>query len=268
MRLLMKTLVASAASACLLLGAQAQQDGSSIDFGDDEGLWVFDGECDDPRFEGPGMADSLDDDDSFHDATDCQTAFEAGTVTLAENTLAAPLLNAMPDRRPSASNDMEVSVGRSVDFGDDDSFWANDGECDDARFIGEGMTDTDLVREDIGHDASDCQAAFEAGDLRLRGEDDPSAESVLASSETQGTPDAVTSPAASSYGPAPEDGLVFNGVNFGDDEGDWANDGECDDPRFTGQGMTETTLLAEDAYHDASDCLAAWKTGGLALSED
>lgn len=42
-------------------------------------------------------------------------------------------------------------------------------------------------------------------------------------------------------------------VYFGDNTSEWANDGECDDPRFAGPGMA-TTLLAEDSGHDAVDC--------------
>ena len=29
-------------------------------------------------------------------------------------------------------------------------------------------------------------------------------------------------------------------ISFGDDSGDWAQDGECDDPRFEGPGMSLT----------------------------
>ena len=34
--------------------------------------------------------------------------------------------------------------------------------------------------------------------------------------------------------------------SFGDDTGSYANDGECDDPRFSGPGMTGTALLSDD----------------------
>ena len=55
----------------------------------------------------------------------------------------------------------------AVDFGNDNGDWANDDECDDPRFEGPGMTATPLLDEDIGHDASDCRAAYEAGELQL-----------------------------------------------------------------------------------------------------
>lgn len=57
----------------------------------------------------------------------------------------------------------------AVDFGDDTGEWANDNECDDSRFEGPGMTATPLLEEDIGHDATDCRTAYEAGRLTLRG---------------------------------------------------------------------------------------------------
>ena len=57
----------------------------------------------------------------------------------------------------------------AVDFGDDSGQWANDNECDDPRFEGPGMTTTPLLEENIGHDATDCRTAYEAGRLTLRG---------------------------------------------------------------------------------------------------
>lgn len=62
-----------------------------------------------------------------------------------------------------------VAATVTVDFGDDSSRWANDNECDDSRFEGAGMTATPLLEEDIGHDATDCRTAYEAGNLTLRG---------------------------------------------------------------------------------------------------
>lgn len=59
--------------------------------------------------------------------------------------------------------------------------------------------------------------------------------------------------------------LVIDGINFGHDSGEWANDFECDDPRFKGPGMTTTPLLAEDTKRDATDCAAAYRAGQLTL---
>ena len=54
-------------------------------------------------------------------------------------------------------------------------------------------------------------------------------------------------------------------VDFGDDNGAWANDNECDDSRFEGPGMTATPLLDEDIRHDATDCRTAFEAGQLQL---
>lgn len=117
-------------------------------------------------------------------------------------------------------------------FGDDTSRWANDGECDDPRFDGPGMSEGASLEDDISHDASDCEAAWRAGKLQL------------ASTTASATPD------------------------FGDNASQWANDKECDDPRFAGPGMTSTTLLDQDIGHDASDCRAAWQADKLWLVGD
>jgi hypothetical protein len=115
------------------------------DFGDDTSQWANDGECDDPRFEGPGMAAQAVEEDTGRDATDCRTALEAGRVTWKSE-----------------------GATTEIDFGDDASQWANDGECDDERFEGSAMAPTPLMAEDVGHDATDCRTAYEAGELTLR----------------------------------------------------------------------------------------------------
>jgi hypothetical protein len=117
-----------------------------VDFGDDSGDWTFDNECDDPRFDGPGMSTTtLLADDLLRDASDCRTAFKEGRLTLR-------------------------GIGEdTIDFGDDAGEWANDNECDDMRFQGPGMTTTSLLFEDIMHDAADCRAGFDSGQLTLRG---------------------------------------------------------------------------------------------------
>ena len=181
---------------------------ADIDFGDDSSQWAKDGECDDPRFVGEGTATELVDADRMKDATDCRAAYEAGTVTL-------------KDGGTSAAN----TALADIDFGDDSSEWAKDGECDDPRFVGEG-TATELVDADRMKDATDCRAAFEAGTITLK---DGGSVSAAA-------------------------------IDFGDDSSEWAKDGECDDPRFTGKGVASTTL-AEDIKKDATDCRAAVEAG-------
>lgn len=118
------------------------------------------------------------------------------------------------------------------DFGDDSSRWAHDGECDDPRFEGEGAADT-LLDMDRSHDASDCRKLFNAGRIALRG------------------PDTVR---------------ATDDVDFGDDRGEWARDGECDDPRFEGDGVA-STLVDEDLFHDATDCRALYAAGRIELRD-
>lgn len=57
---------------------------TGINFGDDSGSYPLDGECDDPRFRGAGMAvaASLSSSNRFRDASDCQTLFNAGLIFL------------------------------------------------------------------------------------------------------------------------------------------------------------------------------------------
>jgi hypothetical protein len=59
--------------------------------------------------------------------------------------------------------------------------------------------------------------------------------------------------------------ITSDGIDFGDDLSTWANDGECDDPRFEGEG-TANTLLEDDRYHDATDCSEAYSAGTIQLA--
>ena len=59
-----------------------------------------------------------------------------------------------------------VELQAQPDFGDNTSRWADDGECDDPRFEGEGAADT-LLDADRGHDAADCRKLFDAGRIAL-----------------------------------------------------------------------------------------------------
>jgi hypothetical protein len=126
-----------------------------------------------------------------------------------------------------------------VNFGDDSGRFSKDGECDDMRFDGAGMTDTLLIDGDILHDATDCRAAFNQGRLHYLG------------GHRHGTP------ATSTTGTAH--------IQWGDDSSKYSKDGECDDKRFTGAGMTTTPLLDSDIQHDATDCRAAFNAGRLTL---
>ena len=55
-----------------------------------------------------------------------------------------------------------------INFGTNDSAWANDGECDDPRFEGPG-TDDLTQTDDRGADASDCLSLYNAGEVGWRG---------------------------------------------------------------------------------------------------
>lgn len=62
-----------------------------------------------------------------------------------------------------------LPASAQVAFGDDSSDWAFDGECDDPRFIGDGMAEV-LLDEDLLADATDCRVLYESGYIRLRTE--------------------------------------------------------------------------------------------------
>lgn len=51
---------------------------------------------------------------------------------------------------------------------------------------------------------------------------------------------------------------------WGDDSSIYANDGDCDDPRFDGPGAY-TLNLAEDAKRDATDCRVLYNAGRVYL---
>jgi hypothetical protein len=213
-------------------GATAITAPAGLDFGDDTSQWANDGECDDPRFTGADMAAAPVETDLMHDATDCRTAFEAGTVQLAEGDADQP--PAMPD---------PATVSTEIDFGDNTSQWARDGECDDPRFSGTGAA-IELVEADLGHDADDCRAAFEAGTVQLAGD-------TPADAPQTNTPAATNTPPT-----APNTAAI----DFGDNTSQWANDGECDDPRFNGTASA-LELVEADLGHDAADCEAALAAG-------
>jgi hypothetical protein len=245
---------------------------AAVDFGDDSSEWANDGECDDPRFSGTGSAAETLEADILKDATDCKAAYDAGTVTLVE------------------AGDTPVATTAAVDFGDDSSEWANDGECDDPRFSGTGSA-AETLEADILKDATDCKAAYEAGTVALvdggdtpvianaeidfgdntsewanDGEcDDPRFQGTGSAAETLDADilkDAADCKAAYDAGTVTYVGgaqLVAD-IDYGDDASEWSNDGECDDPRFTGTGVAET-VLDVDMGHDATDCRAAVDAG-------
>lgn len=192
----------------------------SVDFGADSSQWANDGECDDPRFSGPGMtATTLLEADIRGDATDCKAAFDAGQIALLGGGTTEPPAVPVPTDLP----DVPV-MPVAINFGDDKGDWPKDGECDDRRFYGSAMA-SNLGWQSVGHDATDCQAALNAGSIALWTE----AASVAA---TQ-----------------------CSAIDFGDDTGPFPNDFECDDVRFEGRG-TASVMNLENLGKDAADCSA------------
>ena len=54
-------------------------------------------------------------------------------------------------------------------------------------------------------------------------------------------------------------------MEFGNDAGEWANDGECDDPRFRGVGMAAIVSAAHEG-RDATDCRALLDAGQIEVA--
>ena len=259
---------------------------AGIDFGDDSGDWTNDGECDDPRFTGTGSAAELLEADIRKDATDCRTAFEAGTVTLKDT-----------GDTPSTTD---------IDFGDDSGDWANDDECDDPRFRGTGSAE-ELVDADLLKDATDCKAAFEAGTVTLNPDYQPQAVTPVAfdygadwskwandnecddlrfegtgvdkklliddlngdATDCRAAVEAGTATIRKVYSPEYAAGAPYDSsaIDFGDNTSDYADDQSCDDPRFEGPGAA-SVLLESDLKHDSADCEAAYEAGTIMLIEN
>lgn len=196
-----------------------------MDFGDDTSMFANDGECDDPRFEGTGMASQPFQADLKRDATDCRAAFERGDITLIVD---------------NGSDDAQTY---DYDFGDDSSMFARDRECDDPRFEGPGVSDLADI-SDVLSDASDCRAAVERGEATFVGLPETASDDPFFDS---GAFETVADAAG-------------EGIDYGDDSSLFANDGECDDPRFDGPGVSAAPL-ASDSGRDASDCRAAVDRG-------
>lgn len=147
----------------LLVGCGAATGGTSADgadsdtaaadifaMGNDSGDYPNDGECDDVRFQGEGMATVLNTDWIGLDASDCQQLLDAGRIE------PNPLFNT-----PASDAD--------INYGDDTGEYPNDGECDDIRFTGDYASEYIFVPESIGTDATDCRNAVESGEARWQG---------------------------------------------------------------------------------------------------
>lgn len=114
----------------------------------------------------------------------------------------------------------------TIDFGDDTSEYALNSECNDSRFQSQKM-EYSLFPDAAFRDATDCTNAVGTGLARYAEEE------VIARLQI------------------PE---------FGDDTSRYANDGECDDPRFAGVGSA-FSLRYEHLRADATDCREAFNSG-------
>ena len=271
-----KLMMPAAFAAILVASAGFAQAQEAIDYGNDDSGWSNDGECDDPRFEGEGMASSLDRATIGKDATDCRTLLESGKVIYS-------LVQYDPD----------LTVFNGIELGDNASNWANDNVCDDPRFVGENMSVSPL-HKDIMHDRNDCSYGVQLGTLTLADTLPDEVETVYEGIDfghDKGTyvddqecddPRFFGSGMASvsldngnimgdrldclaAYKEGTVDlkvNFVVDGFFFGDNTSLYANDGECDDPRFEGRGSAKKPPLSA-LEHDGADCIAAWKAGRI-----
>ncbi len=252
-------------------------DGEGLVFGDDSGEWANDGECDDPRFIGTAAAESASVSHLLRDASDCYEAWTNVDVTLI---LPVAVLDSLP---------------AGFDLGGDTSEWVFDGECDDPRFEGMGMA-RDPLTVDQARDATDCVKGLLSGavELKLPRLQDGT---VLSFGDNAGAwaGDGVCNDSRFVADPRwPDDALPVvdarhhdgadceqgflerrvwpawalsedsKGLVFGDDSGEWVNDGECDDPRFFGVAAAESASES-NLLRDASDCHEAWTSGRVTL---
>ena len=144
-----------------------------------------------------------------------------------QHILAVPLATALTLAAPLGA--------QAIDFGSDIGEWALDEECDDRRFVGPGMASV-LTWDYVGEDATDCRAAYDAGQLRLW--------------------DIQAARAAT----------ICEAIDFGDDGGAYPQDGECDDMRFEGPAVA-LQLVPDNIGGDASDCARLCAYGIIALRD-
>ncbi|MEM9850541.1 MAG: hypothetical protein AAF761_00940 [Pseudomonadota bacterium] len=155
------------------------------------------------------------------------------TLTLSVAALLASLFGGPPEAPDAQSIPPIITANSEISFGNDGGEYPDDGECDDPRFVGEGMANT-VDNVNIGGDASDCASHYNRGNIRL-------------------------SNTAADFSPA-----MCAAISFGDDSSDYARDRECDDPRFAGPG-TDDILSINDLRADATDCKALCESGAIWL---
>lgn len=127
------------------------------------------------------------------------------------------------------------SQAADIRFGDDTSEYSNDGECDDRRFRGAGVTE-EMDWADATHDATDCQKLFNSGKISL----------WVADEAIQST--------------------TCSAIDYGSNASEYSDDGVCDDPRFEGWAAAEI-LSSDDKHKDANDCRRLCEYGLIGLRD-
>ena len=136
---------------------------------------------------------------------------------------------------PDAGLQGPETSGGMIDFGDDSSDFALDGECDDRRFTGAAMA-LGLGWDNVGRDATDCRQGMENGLLSVW--------------------DLATALSATRC----------DLIDFGDDSSEYAMDSECDDPRFEGPGVA-SGVNELNLRSDATDCSRLCDFGVIGLRD-
>ena len=77
----------------IALGTSGQVLAYGIEWGDNSSRWANDGECDDPRFSGPGRSGLMNDTHLLSDANDCRRLFEQGQIWLDPTTQGSTTLS-------------------------------------------------------------------------------------------------------------------------------------------------------------------------------
>ena len=96
-------------------GAEQDQAAATVDFGDDASPWARDGECDDPRFAGEGVAQTQLDLETRHDATDCRSLFNMGRIGLRDTPASGALASHVEHGRLDL-DDRALDSGEFVDL--------------------------------------------------------------------------------------------------------------------------------------------------------
>lgn len=215
-----------------------------FEWGDDSSRWADNGVCDDPRFEGTGVFAQAEEADIGKDASDCRWLLRHGRIAL------------KPEFGRREGDPQRFAAAAAIEWGDDGGEYANDGECDDPRFEGPGSIggfDSHILA-----DASDCRWLFERGQVSLRVDIDV---------EAMARAERTALDARETRWQRPQFVIAIESIDFGNDSSMWANDGECDDPRFEGPGAA-AQLVEADRRADATDCRDLYRAGEIWLRAD